>query len=254
MIMDGNRFKGERLDSKSKLSKNNLLEHLARYKLVNGKKDSNILDIGCGTGYGSELLSRSFKRVYGVDISQDAIDYAKKNWQRENITFSVGSGTEMPFKNNAFDIAVAFEVFEHIKNWNKFLSEIKRVTKKNGTIYISTPNKDIYSPGTKKPINPHHFFEMTEKQFKKALEGYFLIDQFLGQRTPIYNDHWIWKIIDPLLLVFKSIIPYKMNNTIKLRIINWIKPELEASDIVFLRSAADIKRSRVMVAICANKK
>lgn len=252
--MDENRFKGERLDSKSKLSKNNLLEHLARYNLVKGEKVFTILDIGCGTGHGSELLARSFKRVYGIDISQEAIDYAKKNWQRENITFSVGSGTQIPFRKNTFDITVAFEVFEHIKDWNKFLSELKRVTKRNGTIYISTPNKDIYSPGTRKPINPHHFFEMTEKQFKKALGSYFQIDQFLGQRTPVYNDHWIWKIVDPLLIIFKSIIPYKINNTIKLRIINWIKPELETSDIVFLRNPVGVKRSRVMVAICINKK
>jgi len=252
--MDENRFKGERLDSKSKLSKNNLLEHLARYNLVKGEKDFTILDIGCGTGHGSNLLARNFKRVYGVDISQEAIDYAKKNWQKGNIKFIVGSGTEIPFSKNTFDIAVAFEVFEHIKNWKKFLSELKRVIKRNGLIYISTPNKDVYSPGTKRPINPHHFFEMTEKQFRKALGSYFQIDKFLGQRTPVYNDHWIWKIIDPMLLFLKGIIPYKISNTIKLKIINWIKPELESSDIVFLHSPADIKRSRVMVAICINKK
>ena len=252
--MDENKFKGERLDSKSKLSRNNLLEHLARYNLVKGEKDSNILDIGCGTGYGSDLLAKSFGGVYGVDISQDAIDYAKKNWQRENIMFSIGSGTEIPFKQNTFDITVAFEVFEHIKDWSKFLSELKRVTKRNGMIYISTPNKNIYSPGTKKPINPHHFFEMTEDQFRKALDSYFRIDQFLGQRTPVYNDHWIWKIVDPLLFAFRQIIPYKINNTIKLKIINWIKPELEYSDIVFSDNAKDIERSRVMVALCINKK
>lgn len=252
--MDENRFKGERLDSESKLSKNNLLEHLARYNLVKGEEDSSVVDIGCGAGYGSDLLARSFKSVHGVDVSQEAIDLAKKNWQKKNITFTAGSGTKIPFKESTFDIAVAFEVFEHIKDWQKFLSELKRVTKKNGMIYISTPNKNIYSPGTKKPINPHHFFEMTEYQFRKALVRYFRIDQFLGQRTPVYNDHWIWKIVDPLLFIFRNVIPYKMNNTIKLKIINRIKPELEYSDIVFSENAGDIKKSRVMIAICANKK
>lgn len=252
--MDENRFEGERLDSKSKLSKNNLLEHLVRYKLVNGKKNYIVLDVGCGTGHGSYLLSGKFKKIYAVDSSEDAIIYAKKNWQRKNIDFMVGSGTDIPFKKDTFDITVAFEVFEHIQDWRKFLSEIRRVTKKNGKIFISTPNKNIYSKGLKKPVNPHHFFEMTERQFKKALTSMFKIDKFMGQRTPVYNDHWIWKIIDPLLLNFKNIIPYRVNNTIKLKIINWIKPELEESDVVFLDDPIAIKKSRVMVAICSNRK
>lgn len=254
MSKDENQFEGERLDSKSKLSKNNLLEHLARYNLVRGEKDSNVLDIGCGAGHGSNLLSKHFKKIYGVDVSQEAISYAKRNWQRKNITFTVGSGTEIPFKENTFDITAAFEVFEHIKDWKKFLSELKRVTKRNGKIYISTPNKDIYSPGTKEPINPHHFFEMTEKQFKKALGSYFQIDEFLGQRTPIYNDHWIWRIVDPLLLILRGVLPYKFSNTLKLKIINWIKSELEPTDIVFSDDEIWVKKSRQMVAICTNEK
>lgn len=252
--MSKNRFDGERLDSKSKLARNNLAEHFARYNLVDQKKQSIVLDIGCGSGHGSNLLSKRFDKVYGIDISNDAIGYGKKNWQRRNISFMVGSGTNIPFKQNTFDITVAFEVFEHIKDWKKFLSEVRRVTKKNGKVYISTPNKDVYSPGTKKPINPHHFFEMTETQFKKAISPYFKVDTFLGQRTPIYNDHWIWKIIDPFLFTFKNIIPYKINNTIKLKIINWIKPDLDLKDIVFDSDKDWIKKSRQMLAICTNKK
>lgn len=252
--MTKNRFKGERLDSKNNLSKNNLLEHLARYRLVKDYRNDKVLDIGCGTGVGSNLLAQSFKKVYGVDISADAIAYGKKYWKRKNISFLVGSGTDIPFPNNTFDVVAAFEVIEHIEHWEDFLSEVKRVTKNGGKIYLSTPNKDIYSPGTKKPINPHHFFEMTEKQFKKALAGYFTIEKFLGQRTPVYNDHWIWKIVDPFLFTFKGILPYKFNNTLKLKIINWIKPELEQNDIVFSDDPAWIKKSRQMVAICKNEK
>jgi ubiquinone/menaquinone biosynthesis C-methylase UbiE len=252
--MNQNKFGGERLDLEGTLSKNNVLEHLARYKLVKERKENTVLDIGCGTGHGSNILSQKFEKVYGVDVSSGAIEIAKKKFHRKNITFLVGSGTEIPFKSNTFDIIVAFEVFEHIKDWKAFLLEIKRVTKKNGKIYISTPNKDIYSPGTKKPINPHHFFEMTIPQFKNALEKYFTIDVFLGQRTPVYNDHWIWNIVDPLLFTFKGIIPYKWNNTLKLQIINIIKKELDPSDIVFSDETSWVRKSRQMLAICKNNK
>lgn len=248
-----NKFGGERLDSKSRLAKNNLLEHLARYDLVEGDKSKAILDLGCGSGHGSNLLAKKFKFVDGIDISEDAIVYAKKHWGKNNITFHTGSGTALPFKDNTFDIVASFEVFEHIKEWKKYLKEIKRVTKKGGIIYLSTPNKNIYNPWSKTPINPHHIFEMRIDEFKQALKPYFYLEKFLGQRTPVYNDHWIWKIFDPLSYCLRKLVPYKVNNLLKLKIINWIKPELDKFDIIFVDKPEEIKKSRTMIAICRNK-
>jgi ubiquinone/menaquinone biosynthesis C-methylase UbiE len=249
-----NRFGGERLDSKSALAKNNLLEHLIRYDFVTGNPDYTVLDIGCGSGHGSNTLSTKFKTVHGVDIAEEAITYAKEYWQQPNIHFSLGNSMDIPFPENTFDVVVAFEVFEHLNDWRKFLSEIKRVLKPNGLVYVSTPNKTLYSPGTKKPINPHHVFEMTIPEFRDAMNEYFALDALYGQRTPVYNDHWIWKVVNPILFTFKRIIPYKWNNTLKLKIINWIKPELEAGDIILKSDPDWLERSRFMVAVCGNNK
>lgn len=245
-----NKFGGERLESKSSLSRNNLLEHLARYDLLPVDKTLTILDIGCGAGHGSERLSKKYKKVYGVDISEDAIKYAKENWSQSNIEFKVGSALEIPFTDNYFDVVAAFEVFEHLDDWRKFLEEIKRVLKPGGMVYISTPNKDLYSPGTKKPINPHHVFEMTIPEFKSALKEFFILENFYGQRTPVYNDHFIWKIVNPILFTFKKIIPYKVNNTFKLKVINWIKPNLDENDIVISDKEDWVKRSRFVIGLC----
>ena len=249
-----NKFGGERLESKSNLSKNNLLEHLVRYNLLPGDMSGSVLDIGCGAGHGSNMLSKKYKKVYGVDISEEAIEYAKKNWASDNTEFVVGSAMDIPFPDNSFETVSAFEVFEHLNDWRKFLSEIKRVLMPGGVVYISTPNKTLYSPGTKKPINPHHVFEMTIPEFKSALSEFFTLEEFYGQRTPVYNDHFIWKIVNPVLFTFKSIIPYKVNNTLKLKIINWIKPELEMSDIVLKNEPEWAERSRFVVGVCRNNK
>lgn len=249
-----NIFGGERLDSKSALAKNNLLEHLSRYDLVSSDLNGTVLDIGCGSGHGSNNLAKKFKEVHGLDISLDAINYAKNYWQLPNINFSQGDCLNIPFPESHFDTVVAFEVFEHLTDWRLFLKEIQRVLKPDGLVYISTPNKSLYSPGTKKPINPHHVFEMTAPEFKDALSEFFALKTFYGQRTPVYNDHWIWKVVNPFLFIFRGLIPYKVNNTLKLKIINWIKPELESKDIVFSEKEDWINRSRFVVAVCANKK
>lgn len=251
--MKENKFGGERLESKSNLSKNNLLEHLVRYNLLPGG-DLHVLDLGCGAGHGSNMLSKKYSKVTALDISSEAIQYAKENWAASNIDFVVGDSMNLPFPDDTFDVVASFEVFEHLADWRKFLSEVRRVLKPEGLIYISTPNKTLYSPGTKKPINPHHVFEMTIPEFKEALSGYFTIQEFYGQRTPVYNDHFIWKIVNPILFTFKGIIPYKVNNTLKLKIINWIKPELEMSDIVLKNDASWAEKSRFVIAVCRNAK
>ena len=96
-----NKFGGERLESKSSLSRNNLLEHLARYRLLPGG-DFKVLDLGCGAGHGSNLLAEKYSQVTGLDISIDAIDYAKKNWSRPNIDFVVGDSMSIPFESGSF--------------------------------------------------------------------------------------------------------------------------------------------------------
>ena len=227
--MEENKFGGERLDSKSSLSRNGLMEHLARYNFVSGDKESTVLDIGCGSGHGSHNLSCRFKKIYGVDISPEAIAYSKQNWTMPNVEFMEGSGTSIPFADNYFDIAAAFEVFEHVEDWKKFLSELKRVVKNGGLIFMSTPNREVYSPGAKftdKPRNPFHFFEMSVPEFKNALGEFFTIEKFYGQRTPVYNDRWFWPILNPILFLLQrmKIVSYKAANTFKLSIVNWLKP------------------------------
>jgi ubiquinone biosynthesis O-methyltransferase len=252
--MDTNLFGGERLDSKSQLAKNNLLEHLVRYNYIKSDPSGKILDIGCGSGHGSAHLADKFLKVIGVDISEEALEYAKNNWQRDNVSFVVGDALSIPFEDNTFDAIAAFEVFEHLTDWEKFLTELRRVLKPNGIVYISTPNKTLYSPGTTKPINPHHVFEMTIPEFTAAVEKYFVLDTLYGQRTPVYNDHWIWRIVNPILFTGKHVIPYKWNNTLKLRIINWIKPQLEQEDIILSSDPDWVQRSRFVMAVCKNIK
>lgn len=163
-------------------------DHIERYKFaVKYVNDKCVLDIACGVGYGSKCLSNGgASRVVGVDISKEAVSYAKTNYKSINLNFLRGDATRLPFQNNYFDIVVSFETIEHIPDHRKFLAEVSRILKAGGTFIVSTPNRTVTSPSKslyQKPNNIHHFVEYTPHEFDNILKNFSFEDiHFFGQR------------------------------------------------------------------------
>lgn len=162
-------------------------EHIMRYLFASRfVADKIILDVACGTGYGSTyLLNGGAKKVIGVDISKDAIKYATKHYRGSRLHFLCMDATELGFRNNLFDMICSFEVIEHIKEYNKLLFQIRRVLKKEGVCIISTPSKEIHSPHMKKPLNPFHAQEFTIEEFRNILSNYFEDVALFGQKFSV---------------------------------------------------------------------
>ncbi|MFH2062168.1 MAG: class I SAM-dependent methyltransferase, partial [Candidatus Beckwithbacteria bacterium] len=102
---------------------------LARYQQVLDQIPSNknlkILDIGCGDGVLLYLISQKTKaQLFGIDSDRDSLKIAKS---KVNAKFFQASAYKLPFKTQSFDIVIASEIIEHLKNPEKMLSEIKRV-------------------------------------------------------------------------------------------------------------------------------
>ena len=99
-----------------------------------------ILDIGCADGSFARLLKdKGGHDVYGIDISQRAVDKALKSGIKA-IQCDVEQGIDFPDK--FFNIVIASEIIEHLYDTDYFLQEIKRITKKNSYLLLSTPNLD----------------------------------------------------------------------------------------------------------------
>jgi ubiquinone/menaquinone biosynthesis C-methylase UbiE len=160
---------GERMIPK--FHKNELLyaEHMIRYTAaVPLVKNKVVLDIASGTGYGSKLLARNAIKVYGIDSDKKAISYACNNFNAKNIEYKVGDAINIPLSDSSVDIVVTFETIEHIKDYNKFIKEVKRVLKPSGLTIISTPNDLEFAEG-----NHFHLHEFKYDELIKVLKKDF---------------------------------------------------------------------------------
>ena len=158
------------------------VEHLHRYafarEYVCGK---DVLDIACGEGYGSHLLSSVAASVIGVDISPDVIAHAHRKYGGDHLTFVVGSCSAIPLSNSSVDAVVSFETLEHLAEHEQMLTEIKRVLRPDGVLLLSTPDKLHFTdiPGTE---NPFHVRELYTDEFKNLLSAFFVHVDMLEQK------------------------------------------------------------------------
>lgn len=97
------------------------------------------LDLGCHSGTFTEKILKKIKskKVYGVDISKNAIDLIRKRIPYGD--FRVADAANLPYKNDFFDAVFCLEMLEHVDNPESVLSEIQRVLKKGGYCVILVP-------------------------------------------------------------------------------------------------------------------
>lgn len=160
-------------------------EHINRYVFASKFVENKIvLDVASGTGYGSYyLIKNGAKKVIGLDISSDAINYAKNTYKKQNLNFMQGNSISLPFHDKSFDVIISFETIEHIKKYDKFLKECRRVLRNGGLFICSTPNKKISSPHTKLPLNPFHAKEFFPEEFYEIINKYFVDTRLYGQKN-----------------------------------------------------------------------
>jgi ubiquinone/menaquinone biosynthesis C-methylase UbiE len=101
------------------------------------KPGSKVLDLGCGAGLSSNLLSRYYK-VTGADMSKPVLNYGKKHFK--GVIFEVEDARKLSFKDGEFDATMACGFIEHINEVEDVLNEMLRVTRKNGHVIIVSPN------------------------------------------------------------------------------------------------------------------
>jgi ubiquinone/menaquinone biosynthesis C-methylase UbiE len=101
----------------------------------------DVLEVGCGSGYGAVLLSTQGPRSYhGIDLMSEQIALTE-GWALPTASFSVMDASRLDaFATESFDLAVVFGILHHIPRWREALAEAHRVLRPTGQLFIEEPD------------------------------------------------------------------------------------------------------------------
>ena len=157
-----------------------------RYTFANAyTKGKDVLDVPCGVGWGTSLLNA--RRVVGIDISKEAVDYAKKHYPK--IDFLVGNMANIPIPDKSIDVVVCLEGYEHVNRdvGIRFLEEAVRILRKGGLLVMSCP---VILPGEGHSGNPYHLYEPTVEEIERILGN-----KFKNKIKNLFRSRWAHNVL-----------------------------------------------------------
>jgi SAM-dependent methyltransferase len=147
--------------------------HLAVYEWIGARVVGlRVLDMACGEGYGSEVLSRSAASVVGLDANPDAYEHARLRYRRQNLRFERGM-VEVFGEPEAYDAVVFLQTIEHVADPAGVLEHFRALLASGGVAYVSTPNVLTLAPDQAKSDNPWHVREYRAEEFALLCRSVF---------------------------------------------------------------------------------
>lgn len=170
--------------------------HLARYRFASPHcVDKDVLDAACGAGYGTAYLAERARRVVGVDVSDEALAYARERYGAPNVEFVRQDLHELEFPPESFDAIVSFETIEHLDRPEAFVERAAAALRHGGVFVASTPRVQTT---TRSPSNPHHRVELAPADLETLLREHFANVQLYGQRRIETRRHRLLRRLDVL--------------------------------------------------------
>lgn len=166
-------------------------DHRNRYYFATNYINENdkILDISCGCGYGSWFMAETTgcRQVVGVDISDEALDFAQQYYSSNKIAYKKGNIEKNEYDldiEEQFNVIVSFETIEHLKNDDVFLQHLHTFLDDDGVLIVSSPNEEVIpynnNPYFENGINPYHYRHYTSKELEIILNnnGFEVVKKF----------------------------------------------------------------------------
>ncbi len=151
--------------------------HVATYRFCAPYVENrHVLDFGCGTGHGTAEMATVCASAVGVDVSPQAIEYARSRYPSPNVRYRVIPGIEvepLPFDDHSFDTVVSIQVIEHVSDADAYLAEAKRVLRQDGVLIVATPDRTTRLLPKQRPWNRFHVREFSEATLDALMARHF---------------------------------------------------------------------------------
>lgn len=219
-----------------------ITKSLARYKFIAKHLSGTTLEVGCGRGYGIELVENQVDTYIGIDLIRDFLLDASKNFPTNN--FIESRGSQLPFPDDIFNSIISLEVIEHIDDDIGFLKELKRLLSKNGILALSTPNKNFASGNSNKPLDRFHVREYLPSQFNDLLKENFssvlLFGQYEQNEENLNNNN----LLNILPIRLKYMLPAQFQGMISVK----LRSAINIDDYQFSENSLEISEN--IIALC----
>jgi SAM-dependent methyltransferase len=218
--------------------------HLAVYEWIAARVARGVvLDMACGEGYGSDVLSRTAARVVGVDGNPEAHEHAKLRYTGPNLTFEWGA-VETFGEPASFDAVVFLQTIEHVIDPPAVLAHFRRILKPGGAAFVSTPNVLKLAPaGHAKSDNPWHLREYRAGEFAELCRGAFDNVEVLG----LFHARKL-RVHELALALGWDAVHARLGITG--RFYDWFTPTIATSD--FALRPARLEQSLDFLAVCCS--
>lgn len=198
-----------------------IYENIVKHSELENKK---ILEIGCGTGRISALLSKKTNLLVAIDPDENAIQNARINIP--GVDFSVGSGEKLTFADSLFD-GVIFTLSLHHQNSRKALREAARVVKAGGKIFV-------VEPVIEGEIERVFAFLQNENKDKRLAQKAITNSGLSIVASEVFTAEWIFKNEDDL---FQSLFGYydmPFDSDIAVKLSDLLGKKMKLSPIVLV--------------------
>ena len=139
----------------------------------------DVLEAGCGEGYGADLIAATARTVTAVDYDAATVAHVRARYPRVGVL--AANLASLPMPDSALDVVVNFQVIEHLWDQPQFITECLRVLRPGGSLLISTPNRITFTPGSDTPVNPFHTRELNAAELRELLiDGGFDVQSMSG--------------------------------------------------------------------------
>ena len=137
-------------------------------RMLELKSSYVVADLGCGSGYFAVPISRKVKKVYGVDVQKEMLEYLEQKIREQkigNIETLLSEENKIPLKDESVDMLLSVNTLHEFQDKEKMIKEMQRVLRPNGRATIVDFRKE--DTGFGPPVSVRVSKEQVERLFEK---------------------------------------------------------------------------------------